>query len=146
MKPIIETALDIFERMGFLFGEQSSNNDESLNLPERMFSGTLAYTGDRIGRLTVYMPEKLSLLLAENILGLDDGKKPSRDDAQDAFKEFLNVFCGNALTNNFGTKEVFNMSMPVISIAGKDKIQSESDNPKATILMVEGEPVIILFD
>jgi chemotaxis protein CheY-P-specific phosphatase CheC len=145
MKPIIETSLDIFERMGFLFGEQSTPAEIASKLPEAMLYGRVTYTGDRSGSVSVYITERLASLLAENILGLEAGITPTQAEAKDAFTEFLNVFCGNALTDNFGTKQVFNMSMPEIEKVNRESMRAALDDPKASVSIVEEQPVIILF-
>ena len=71
------------------------------------------FTGPFNGTLRLTIPDELSPMLAENMLGIEQ-EECGEEIQHDALKELLNVICGNLLPRIAGTEPVFNLSSPRI--------------------------------
>ena len=76
--------------------------------------------------------------LTANMLGLDDDCEISVDEQQDAFKEMLNVICGNLLPAIAGDQREFNIGPPAILSEDETRIELKKKDPLCVVrLMLE---------
>ena len=71
------------------------------------------FVGPYFGALRLRMDEEMVCSLAANMLGLDD-EIPSLVQQLDAFKELVNVVCGNVLPKIAGLEPVFDVHAPML--------------------------------
>lgn len=77
-----------------------------------MRRATVEFSGAFGGRLLVAVSPEMLEPLAANMLGLEDGARPSPEQQQDALRELLNVICGNLLPKIASPREVFDVHEP----------------------------------
>ena len=92
--------------------------------PKAARQAMVAFSGPFRGDLTLWASEELLEPLATNMLGLEDGVCPSPDQRQDAFRELLNVICGNLLPMIASPRDVFDVCEPRL-------LASQDDSPPA---------------
>ena len=86
--------------------------EEELSAPPQAADSTAAsisFAGPFDGTLALSASDELLPAVAANMLGLDFGEVPSQDVQRDAFKELLNVTCGNLLPALAGQQAVFDV-------------------------------------
>lgn len=136
--------LEMFERMGFLLGETAGSGVLVVE-DQQYIKGVISYSGGSSGELAVFMARRLARMLAANILGFLDPGQAADDDADDAMREFLNVLCGNILTEMHGVKEVFNLGLGAVAKISANEFISAGKIPGCEAAIVENTPVLLLI-
>lgn len=120
MNPIeqqmLNVAEDTFASLAFMFPLDDSEAASGGEAGER---ASVNFSGPVAGKLLIDAPTEMLDPLAANMLGLDDGETPSPDHKRDAFKELLNVICGNLLPVIASPRDVFNVHEPQVLDAGQ---------------------------
>ena len=101
-------AEEVFESLAFVlpaFEEEESAPPETADRT----SASISFAGPFEGTLALSASTELLPAVAANMLGLDFGEVPSQDIQRDAFKELLNVICGNLLPALAGEQAVFDV-------------------------------------
>ncbi len=106
-------ASETFEGLAFMFG--FPEDDKSAVSNEDMIFARVDFEGPFSGRLVVAVSRQPVQELAANMLGLEDEETDvSPEDQADAFKEAINVICGNLLPAIGGKDAVFDIHSPEI--------------------------------
>lgn len=137
MKTVLMTAImtsisEVMETMFFLpveSGLQLTFEQSGLN-NEKCLACRISFAGDASGSLSLVVPEKLVVEMAENFMG-EPGESLSQDHLSGTLTEMLNMVCGNALSKT-QTKIPFNLSIPEI-ISVKQIPKADSYNVIETI-------------
>jgi len=118
-----------FEALALMF--LVPEDEAPASTPEDEVSASVTFTGPCEGALVLSVADEIMPELAENMLGLEDGSDATLAHQEDALKELANVICGNLLPELAGTKAVFHISAPALSLSGQrpDGFRSE---PAAT--------------
>jgi CheY-specific phosphatase CheX len=103
---------DTLEKLAFLF--VFPDEGRSGDGPDPATTGRVEFNGFFSGSLVMRMSSSVLPELSSNMLGLEDDAEISPEDQQDAFKEMLNVICGNLLPAIAGDQVVFNIDAPEI--------------------------------
>lgn len=103
---------ETLERLAFLF--TSPDDERDSDGPAPAVTGRVDFSGFLSGSLLMRVSSSGLQELAVNMLGLDDDDEISPEAKQDAFKELLNVICGNALPAIAGNQVEFNIGSPGI--------------------------------
>jgi hypothetical protein len=94
-QPLLESIAVALETMGFIMPYPAEGPSPC---PEEPRCVAIDYKcNQQQGAVEVMVPLALGKLLASNMLGLEPGEDPPRQDAHDALCELLNVTCGNLL-------------------------------------------------
>jgi len=127
---------ETLEKLAFLFTFADDERDS--DGPEPAVTGRVDFSGFIAGSLLMRVSSSALQELAVNMLGLDDDDKILAEDKQDAFKEMLNVICGNVLPAIAGSQVEFNIGPPeIISETASAAVLSEV-NPECIVrLMLE---------
>ena len=124
---------EIFESLAFVlpaFDEEEEAAEEARTLGEICFHGPVE------GTLALSVPNSMLEEISINMLGLDCGETPPAEQQRDAFRELLNVTCGNLLPQIAGTDAVFNID--VAEVRAEDDSQATNE-PLATVrLLLDG--------
>ncbi len=89
--------------------------------------GEITYHGPVSGSLTCWCQRTFAVQLAANLLGLEPGQQEAATACEDALQEFLNVLCGQLVTDWYGRSAVFNLSIPIVrSVAGLPQLAPPS--------------------
>ena len=131
----------VLEQLAFMFGE-AATKEEMITEGEKYLHATMSYKGSQTGSLGVAIPAEMSVVLAANILGIDEGEEVASEKSIDALKELLNIFCGQMLTTVYGEEPVFDLSVPEVKEIDKDSWEELLDCPDAIAMMVEDVPLI----
>jgi len=112
-----DVAMDTLEQLAFVFA--SSNDDEDLISEAPCIAVKVAFEGPFKGRLFMKTSNQVVDEITVNMLGIDEYEEVSSDQRCDAFKETINVICGNLLPEIADKKAVFNIDAPeVLTEAG----------------------------
>ncbi|MCL2220539.1 MAG: chemotaxis protein CheX [Chitinispirillia bacterium] len=103
-----------FEELAFFFCESQDAAAFDYNKVKDAHKASMLFTGPKNGKFEMAAGEKLCLLLASNMLGIEPDDGQASELADDALKESLNVICGNFLTEAYGEEAVFSLTAPVI--------------------------------
>ena len=99
---------EVFESLAFIllaFEQEPESQDESPG--EARTTGTISFRGPFDGSVALSVSSELLPEICANMLGLDFDETASAAQQRDAFKELLNVICGNLLPKLVGQDAVF---------------------------------------
>jgi len=120
-------ANETLEKLAFLF---AFPDDERVNDgPAPVVTGRVYFNGHFSGVLMMRISQGAVSELAANMLGIDEDCKISDAEQQDAFKEMLNVICGNLLPAIAGDQMEFDIGSPAILSEDEARIQLNKKNP-----------------
>jgi len=107
---LFDIAAEVFEDLAFVLAMPEEEGFEHEDCPDDdMLLASIEFTGPFGGTLFLKVANELLPMLAANMLGLEDDETPSPEEEQDAFKELLNVICGNLLPKIAGDEVVFHV-------------------------------------
>jgi hypothetical protein len=122
MNPTEQAMLGVIEEtfasLAFMFPVESDSPAD--HDPQAAQHAMVEFSGPFRGDLRLSASEELLEPLATNMLGLEDGVCPSQEQKQDAFRELLNVICGNLLPMIASPREVFDVCEPRLLAAQDD--------------------------
>ena len=101
-------AEEVFEELTFVLvmpEDGSVDHDDRPDSPD--WIAGIRFDGPFSGALFLRATAELGPMIAGNMLGLDDDESPTAAQIEDAFKELLNVICGNLLPRLVGDEPVF---------------------------------------
>ncbi len=99
-----ETVAEVLETSAFLTPipvEEDMEIDEIIQKEGNIYVG-LTFQGPSSGKLILSIPEPLSLILAANMLGVDEDEPDAKQKSIDAIKEASNIICGTLLPKIYG--------------------------------------------
>ncbi len=139
-------AEDVFESLAFVlpaFEEEPSAAPEA----EDRTAATISFAGPFEGTLALSASNELLPTIAANMLGLDYGESASPEIEQDAFKELMNVICGNLLPAIAGQEVIFDVAPAQLLADGAVPVTVAGYPPLATaqLHMEEGWVDVVLF-
>ena len=138
---IATVALEVFERMAFLFGERAPVAE--VVPPAQALSGTIAFRGADAGTFEVLASSDLGHVLAENVLGCEHGQCGLDSDV-DALGELMNVTLGHLLTTLASPAAVFDVAAPRIERdVPRERWQTLAAEPGTLAFLVEGQPLLL---
>jgi chemotaxis protein CheY-P-specific phosphatase CheC len=118
---------DTLEKLAFLFVFPDEERDG--DGPEPTIAGRVQFNGHFSGSMVLKMSSSVLPELSANMLGVDDDAEISPEEQQDAFKEMLNVLCGNFLPAIAGDEVVFNIEPPEIMSKNGAKTGMDEEKP-----------------
>lgn len=139
-KFLYQAAASIFEELGFVFADCDLNKRQKSALFEA--SAGVVFQGSMCGKVVVQLYGGLLPTLASNMLG--ETRAPGKTLQRDAFKEIVNVICGNLLPNLAGKKAVFNLRPPRF-YESAETIEQNSATAKVQIGLAQGRAEVSLF-
>lgn len=120
-------ANETLEKLAFIF---AFADDERVNDgPPPAMTGRVEFNGCFSGVLMVRISLGAVTELATNMLGLDDHCEISDAEQQDAFKEMLNVICGNLLPAIAGDRMEFHIGPPDVLSEDEARIELDKKDP-----------------
>jgi len=129
-------ANETLEKLAFIF---AFSDDERVNDgPAPAVTGRVDFNGHFSGALMMRISQGAVTELAANMLGLDDDSEISGGEQQDAFKEMLNVICGNLLPAIAGDQMEFSIGSPAILSEDEARVELDRKDPLSVArLMLE---------
>lgn len=141
-------ALDVFQSLAFVFPAfEAEDGGPSSEAPEAPVVGQIEFAGPFEGVLALSVSDRLLPEIAGNMLGLDFDDSPSSDHQYDAFKELLNVICGNLLPLLAGEEAVFDVRPSEILSEGTLPCSIDGQPAVATtrVQLEGGSAELVLF-
>ncbi len=131
-------AIETLEKLAFLFA--FSDDGRVNDGPAPAVTGRVDFNGDFSGVLLMRISQGAVTELAVNMLGLVDDSEISDDERQDAFKEMLNVTCGNLLPAIAGDQMEFSIGPPQILSEDEAGAELKKKDPRsvARLMMEDG--------
>ena len=144
-KILCNVAEQIFESLAFLL--LMPEEDEPISDDTPNVTASITFDGPFEGVLFLCVSEEMLPAIAVNMLGLMDDETSSVPQQRDAFKELLNVVCGNFLPQVVGTDVVFNVDAAEILPCEQIPPQHRQRPPEATatLNLEEGLARLALF-
>ena len=128
---------EVLANLAFMF-----NDDGEFDPPvgERWLETLISYKGSVSGSLRLTCTETFATQLAANLLGTESGVT-TRQESNDAVKEFMNVICGQYVTAAYGTEELFDLSIPEVFERSTTSILGEPEGASGerAFLSVDGQ-------
>jgi chemotaxis protein CheY-P-specific phosphatase CheC len=137
-----ETIAEILEKQAFMFAMPVSKTDMPETGDAVILAG-ISFDGEMKGMLKLAAPDRLSLELAANMLGLDADSPEAEEQRLSAIKELLNIACGNILTVIAGVEPVFNIAIPEVETIGQDQWRDLLNDEESVALMIDDIPILI---
>jgi len=132
---------EVLEQLAFMFGKVV-DKEEIFTENEKYLHVTMEFKGAQTGDVGIAISAWLGVVLASNILGIDEGEEVALDKSADALKELLNIVCGQLLTTVYGEEPVFDLTVPELVALDKVEWMNLVDSPETIVMMVEGVPMV----
>lgn len=143
-KILSRVAVRTLEQLAFIF---SFPEDEKNNIhPDSAVGVSISFEGAFSGFLSMIVSNQVLPELTANMLGVDD-EETTVDQQYDAFKETINIICGNLLPAIFGKQIIFNIDSPEI-IPGAEAIKKKDEYKAASmvkLILDNGQCDLFLF-
>jgi hypothetical protein len=143
-KPILlEVLTEILEQFAFVFVEEEPG---PVDPPE---NGTpllaeISFSSQRLsGKLVLAASRPLCSEMAQNVLGEDDQDNLPRNASRNALQEVVNIACGNILARLYGTKEMFELSVPNCREISPEQWRKLGHKEGTIHLSAEEEPLLL---
>lgn len=120
-------ANETLEKLAFIFA--FADDERSNDGPAPAMTGRVDFNGYFSGVLMMRISQGVVTELAVNMLGLDDDSEISDAEQQDAFKEMLNVICGNLLPAIAGDQMEFYIGPPMVLAEDDARIELNQKDP-----------------
>ena len=141
---VASTAVETMEKLAFLFSFPDEERTEAF--PGPAIAGRVGFNGLFTGSLALRMTSSVLPELAVNMLGLDDEEETNQELHLDAFKEMLNVICGNLLPALAGEEAEFSIDAPqVIDAEGDDVIEFQKAASIVRLMLEDGYCDLVFF-
>ncbi len=144
-EPLKTVGEETFESLAFMLMMDDDMGESAGD--ENAVTARITFSGPFSG--AVYLGASAGVLpaVAANMLGLDFDEAPDDAVQHDAFKELLNVICGNLLPRIAGAKAVFDVSPAEILAPGPLPLQHENCSlaGKTAMQLDEGKAELVLF-
>ena len=144
-----QVAIDTLEKLAFMFA--FSDEDGEGRSEGSMVTGSVAFTGPFSGTLVVTISIEVLRELAANMLGFDDEEETTEDHRSDAFKETMNIICGNLLPAIAGNDVIFDIGVPGVLPADREMKEGagipggHEPSAKVNLDLDEGQCILFLF-
>lgn len=110
---------------------------------QEWLSAYVTYRGPMDGRINCWCTRPFANELSANLLGTDPSSPDAVAEAQDAVCEFMNILCGNLVTERFGTEPAFDLSIPTVEEAQAPPQLHDAPAHDMCLLDVSGTPLVI---
>lgn len=124
---------ETLEKLAFMFSFPEDERGDMIL--DSAVATSISFAGPFSGRLVMTVSNQLLPELAGNMLGVDN-EETTLDQQHDAFKETINIICGNLLPAIAGKEVVFNIYAPAIiteTEAIKKAIQDYGNEPASIV-------------
>ena len=144
-KTLMSTAIETIEKLAFMFSFPDEERLEAF--PGPAIAAKVGFNGLFSGSLALRMSSSALTELTVNMLGLDDEAETNEEMQLDAFKELLNVLCGNLLPALAGVEAEFGIDTPqVINDDGENqKIDFQQAASIVRLMFEDGHCDLVLF-
>lgn len=107
------------------------------------FRAEVTYRGPLNGAIHCWCTRPFASELSGNLMGLDPSSPDAAAEAQDSIREFMNILCGNLVTERYGSEAVFDLSIPTVEESLTPPEPSGAPAHDTCMLEVNGAPVIV---
>jgi len=132
----------VLEKVAFMFADPVERED----LPEvegKCLEAQIEFAGAMSGSLTLRAPAAICGEISANILGVEKDDISDAGQVDDAFKEVLNITCGNLVTAMAGEKAVFDLTPPVVRGINLEEWEKSVEDKNTLIFDVDSSPVLL---
>ncbi|MBP7936005.1 MAG: chemotaxis protein CheX [Phycisphaerae bacterium] len=129
---------EILANLAFMFtdDEESEPSDQDVWLET-----SVRYLGPNRGTLVFHCPRRFTTGLAANLLGVDPEAPQVDNQSEDAVKEFMNILCGQLVTQFFGSQDIYNLSIPQCRVLPEVPEFIAARDPNVASLSVDGSRI-----
>jgi len=133
---------DVLQRVAFAFGEPALASE--LTCPEEGLLGRIRFSGSSRGHMEIAAPAAFAGEFASNALGLEPGAMLEPGQAEDAWRELLNIVCGNILTDRAGEAAVLDLTPPEVEPLTLDSWLQLAKAGGTRAFIVDGQYSVLL--
>lgn len=130
---------NVLESLAFLFPRPVAPG-ELPPAPAEALRADINFTGEKHGSFSLAAPMEMCAEAAGNMMGGEGGDP---EQAADALREMLNVFCGQYLTASAGPGPVFDLSVPRTTPMDQAEWLSFQNDPKTICFEVDEWPALL---
>ncbi len=131
---LLDGTKEIFETMVFMDLEPAV--DQNLKIEGDSLLGSITFTGDFEGCITICCNMSCANAIAANMLGLDDSHELAEEEVCDAIGEIANMIMGSVKSRLAGTVDKLDVSIPSV-VSGRRLENSLGENSSHTSLKVD---------
>jgi len=130
---VVDAAKEVFETMIFMDIETSGESCPVFD-GQSIFA-SITFKGSLEGRLTIHVGQESAKLIAQNMLGMDDGEEMGVEEICDAIGEVSNMVLGSIKTRIQDTYTDIQVSVPSV-IIGREIKNTFGDQVQRTTVCV----------
>jgi CheY-specific phosphatase CheX len=134
---------DVLQRVAFAFGEPAFAGE--LPCPEDGLLGRIRFSGSSRGHMEIAAPAAFAGEFASNALGLEPGGALEPGQAEDAWRELLNIVCGNILTDRAGEAAVLDLTPPEVEPLTEASWRKLAAAGGTRAFLVDGQYSVLLY-
>ncbi len=139
---LTEVISELLNSFAYMYVQPLARRDLPADNPDEHLKGSIDFLGRLCGTLEIALPMRTCVELAANALGAD-AQEITRERAEDAFKELLNITSGHILTAIAGEAPVFDCSLPQTSSLDLAGWQALAAEPESLAVMADGMPMLL---
>lgn len=143
---IVEIFGNVIETMAFMFADYVEDLNSFETIDDAVMVKMDFHGQDGKGHIEITVPTDMCLMIASNVLGMDPDEPLAISKASDALKELLNVFTGRIVTELYGAKPVFDLSVPELFFLDSEEWTSYSHDENVIKFNIEDKPVLLKAD
>lgn len=133
---------EVLANLAFMFTDDESPDSAP---DDPWLEVTIHYHGPRSAALCLRCSRGFSILMAANLLGVEQETDDPAPQADDAIKEFMNVLCGQLITTMHGNDDVFDLSIPDIIELPQEPDWNKETEALVTTVSVEGHRIQLVY-
>ncbi len=133
---------EVLERYAFMFSEVADAAECVVDPKQRYLHAEIGFDGPLKGSISMMATRKFGYCVAANVLGLepDDVDEAYADDA---FRELLNITCGDYLEARAGNKAVFDVGIPCVKLIDSNAAKKAVRDLLNIVIMVDDFLVVM---
>mgnify|MGYP000323609090 CR=1 FL=1 len=140
---ILEALSEILEQFAFVFVEEELGPVDPPKKGAPLLA-EISFSSQRLsGKLVLAASRPLCSEVAQNVLGEDDQGSLPKNASQNALQEVVNIACGNILARLYGTKEMFELSVPNCREISPEQWRKLAHKEGTIHLSAEEEPLLL---
>lgn len=138
---IFKVLRKVAEEFAFMFVEEP---EEEVEATPPYIKSNIGFNNHIRGEIEMIAPKDLCKVLVSNVLGLDELPEEDEESGElDALCEFLNIFCGNFITEKIGTEAVYDLRPPKANVIPTEEWDKLKNDEEYCVFLLDDYPLLI---
>ncbi len=132
----------VAEEFAFMFADDQENPSDEL-VCDGLIRARMKFSGDIKGEIIMVAPVELCRNMVSNVLGIEETEEQTNVDPKEALAEFLNIYCGNLLTEVGGEDAVFDLCPPEAEEIPLENLGNLVDEEEYLSILLDEIPIFV---